>query len=241
MRGILGKKIGMTQVFAKDGEVIPVTVLKVESNKVLQVKTIETDGYNAIQLGVEDKREKNTTKPELGHAKKADSLSKKFKKELRLTDEEVANYTLGQELTIDMFSEGDVVDVQGTTKGKGFQGSIKRHGQSRGPMSHGSRYHRRPGSMGAVAPAVFKGKNLPGHMGQKTVTLQNLEVVAVDQEQGAILIKGNVPGGKNSFVTIKSSIKKPEFKKEKIDLVGFDKAAPVEETVVEDQTQTSEE
>ncbi len=236
MKGILGKKIGMTQVFAKNGVLVPVTVIKVESNKVLQLKTNETDGYSAIQLGVEDKKEKNTSKPELGHAKKADSLGKRFVKEIRLDEETIAGYELGQELTVDLFEAGELIDVQGTSKGKGFQGAIKRHGQSRGPMSHGSRYHRRPGSMGAVAPAVFKGKNLPGHMGQQTVTVQNLEIVAVDSQEGLLLVKGNVPGGKKSFLTIKSAIKNLNVKKENIELVGYDQA-----TEVEDATPASEE
>lgn len=221
MKGILGKKIGMTQVFSISGELIPVTVLEVKNNKVLQVKTKETDGYNAIQLGVEDKRNKNTSKPEIEHAKKADSKAKRFVRELRLDDEEINNYELGQELTVDMFETGEMIDIQGITKGKGFQGAIKRHNQSRGPMTHGSRYHRRPGSMGAVAPDVFKGKKLPGHMGQKKVTVQNLEVVAVDIENNALLVKGNVPGSKNGFVTIKNAIKKPGFKKEQVELVGY--------------------
>ncbi len=230
MKGILGRKVGMTQVFAKNGELVPVTVIKVENNKVLQVKTNETDGYSAVQLGVEDKKEKNTTKPELGHAKKADSLGKRYIKEIRLADDsELEGYELGQELTVDMFEAGELIDVQGITKGKGFQGAIKRHNQSRGPMTHGSRYHRRPGSMGAVAPAVFKGKNLPGHMGGQTVTVQNLEIVAVDKEQSALLIKGNVPGGKKSFVTIKSAIKNLDVKKENIELVGYDQATEVED------------
>ncbi len=235
MKGILGKKIGMTQVFSETGEVIPVTVVQVQKNKVLQVKTNETDGYNAIQLGVEDKKEKNTNKPETGHANKAKSQGKRFKKEIRLTSDEVQNYELGQELDVSIFEPGEIVDVQGTSKGKGFQGVIKRHGQSRGPMSHGSRYHRRPGSMGAVAPAVFKGKNLPGHMGQRTVTLQNLEIVLIDYEQDALLIKGNVPGGKNSYLTIKSSIKNPEMKVDVVDLVGL-KLVPVVEEPVADET-----
>ncbi len=229
MKGILGKKVGMTQVFAKNGKLVPVTVIKVETNKVLQLKTNETDGYSAIQLGVEDKKEKNTSKPEIGHAKKADSLGKRFIKEIRLDEEAIANYELGQELTADLFEAGELIDVQGTSKGKGFQGAIKRHGQSRGPMSHGSRYHRRPGSMGAVAPAVFKGKNLPGHMGQQTVTVQNLEVVMVDAQEGLLLVKGNVPGGKKSFLTIKSAIKNLDVKKENIELVGYDQATEVED------------
>ncbi len=234
MKGILGKKIGMTQVFSETGEVIPVTVVQVEKNKVLQVKTNEIDGYNAIQLGVEDKKERNTNKPETGHANKAKSQGKRFKKEIRLTSDEVQNYELGQELDVSIFEPGEIVDVQGTSKGKGFQGVIKRHGQSRGPMSHGSRYHRRPGSMGAVAPAVFKGKNLPGHMGQKTVTLQNLEIVLIDYEQDVLLIKGNVPGGKNSYLAIKSSIKNPEMKVDIVDLVGLKLEPVVEEEAVEE-------
>ncbi len=246
MKGILGKKIGMTQVFAKNGELVPVTVIKVEDNKVLQVKTIETDGYNAIQLGVQDKKEKNTSKPELGHAKKAGTIGKRFKKEIRLDESTIANYEMGQTLSVDMFEAGEFIDVQGTTKGKGFQGVIKRHGQSRGPMSHGSRYHRRPGSMGAVAPAVFKGKNLPGHMGHETVTVQNLEIVMVNLEENVILVKGNVPGGKNSFIVVKSAIKKPNFKKETFDLVGYDgsegirKEEPVKEEPVEEVVATEE-
>lgn len=235
MKGILGKKIGMSQVFVKSGELVPVTVVKIEKNKVLQLKNNEVDGYSAIQLGVENKKEKNTSKAEIGHAKKADSAAKRFVKEIRLDDESIANYTLGQELSADAFEAGDLVDVQGTSKGKGFQGVIKRHGQSRGPMSHGSRFHRRPGSMGAVAPQVFKGKNLPGHMGQKTVTVQNLEIVAVDVENEAILIKGNIPGSKNDFVTIKSAIKKPGIKKEQMELVGYGQATEVEEQTTSEE------
>ncbi len=207
MKGILGKKIGMTQVFATNGELIPVTVLEVQPNVVTQVKTIDTDGYNAIQLGVEDVREKLSTKPAKGHAAKANTAVKRFVKELRLTEEEVANYELGQSVDVTAFEAGEFVDVQGITKGKGFQGVIKRHNQACGPMAHGSRFHRRPGSMGDVATKVFKGKKLPGHMGQKTVTNQNLEVIMVDVEKNVVLVKGNVPGAKKSFVTIKSSVK----------------------------------
>ncbi len=207
MKGILGKKIGMTQVFATNGELIPVTVLEVQPNVVTQVKTIDTDGYNAIQLGVEDVREKLSTKPAKGHAAKANTAVKRFVKELRLTEEEVANYELGQSVDVTAFEAGEFVDVQGITKGKGFQGVIKRHNQACGPMAHGSRFHRRPGSMGDVATKVFKGKKLPGHMGQKTVTNQNLEIVMVDVEKNVVLVKGNVPGAKKSFVTIKSSVK----------------------------------
>ncbi len=207
MKGILGKKIGMTQVFATNGELIPVTVLEVQPNVVTQVKTNETDGYNAVQLGTEDVREKLSTKPAKGHAAKANTAVKRFVKELRLNEEEVANYELGQSIDASVFEAGELVDVQGITKGKGFQGVIKRHNQACGPMAHGSRFHRRPGSMGDVASKVFKGKKLPGHMGQKTVTNQNLEVVMVDVEKNVLLVKGNVPGAKKSFVTIKSSIK----------------------------------
>ena len=197
MKGLIGRKIGMTQVFATDGVVIPVTVLQVLPNTVLQVKTIATDGYNAIQLGVEDKREKLSTQSEAGHAKKANSNVKREVQELRLTEDEVASYELGQNLDVNIFAEGEIIDVQGISKGKGFQGSIKRHNQSRGPMTHGSRYHRRPGSMGAVAPQVFKGKNLPGQMGHELVTIQNLEVVKVDLEKNLLLVKGNVPDRKS--------------------------------------------
>lgn len=207
MKGILGKKIGMTQVFATNGELIPVTVLEVQPNVVTQVKTDETDGYNAIQLGTEDVREKLSTKPAKGHAAKANTEVKRFVKELRLNEEEVTAYELGQAIDASVFEAGELVDVQGITKGKGFQGVIKRHNQACGPMAHGSRFHRRPGSMGDVASKVFKGKKLPGHMGQKTVTNQNLEVVMVDVEKNVLLVKGNVPGAKKSFVTIKSSIK----------------------------------
>ncbi len=207
MKGILGKKIGMTQVFATNGELIPVTVLEVQPNVVTQVKTNETDGYNAVQLGTEDVREKLSTKPAKGHAAKANTNVKRFVKELRLNEEDVATYELGQSIDASVFEAGELVDVQGITKGKGFQGVIKRHNQACGPMAHGSRFHRRPGSMGDVASKVFKGKKLPGHMGQKTVTNQNLEVVMVDVEKNVLLVKGNVPGAKKSFVTIKSSIK----------------------------------
>ncbi len=221
MKGLLGRKVGMTQVFSKNGELIPVTVIEVENNIVTKIKTDETDNYNAIQLGVEDKREKISNKPEMGHAAKANTAAKRFVKELRMSAEEVASYELGQALDVSIFEAGELVDVQGTSKGKGFQGAIKRHNQSRGPMAHGSRYHRRPGSMGAVAPQVFKGKNLPGHMGAKTVTTQNLEIVMVDVENNAILVKGNVPGAKKSFVTIKNAVK-TDAKNEARDLVGFD-------------------
>ena len=202
-KGILGRKIGMTQVFAENGDLIPVTVIEATPNVVLQVKTVETDGYEAIQVGFEDKRVKLSNKPAQGHVAKANTAPKRFIREFRNVEGEV-----GQEVKVEIFAEGDVVDVTAVTKGKGFQGVIKRHGQSRGPMAHGSRYHRRPGSMGPVAPnRVFKQKKLPGQMGGTVVTIQNLEIVKVDVERNLLLVKGNVPGSKKALVTVKSAIK----------------------------------
>ena len=231
MKGILGKKIGMTQVFAKDGKLIPVTVVSVEPNVVMQIKTKETDGYEAIQLGFATKKEKHSTKAEMGHAKKANAAPKRFLKEIKGV--EVSNYELGQEIKCDVFEAGEIVDVTGTSKGKGFQGVIKRYNQSRGPMGHGSQYHRGVGSMGTLRPMrVFKGKKLPGHMGNETVTIQNLEVVAIDLDENVILIKGNIPGPKNSFVVIKSSIKNPDAKVEASELVDY---AKVEDTEAKEE------
>ncbi|WP_391118453.1 MULTISPECIES: 50S ribosomal protein L3 [unclassified Psychrobacillus] len=205
-KGILGRKIGMTQVFAENGDLIPVTVVEASPNVVLQKKTVETDGYEAIQLGFEDKREKLSNKPAKGHVAKASTAPKRFIREFRGLD--TANYEVGQEVNVESFAEGDVIDVTGVTKGKGFQGVIKRHGQSRGPMAHGSRYHRRPGSMGPVAPnRVFKQKKLPGQMGGHVVTIQNLQIVRVDAERNLLLIKGNVPGSRKSLVVVKAAIK----------------------------------
>lgn len=205
-KGILGRKIGMTQVFAENGDLIPVTVVEAAANVVLQKKTVDTDGYEAIQIGFDDKREKLSNKPEKGHVAKAETAPKRFVKELR--GAELDAYEVGQEVKVDIFASGDIVDVTGTSKGKGFQGAIKRHGQSRGPMTHGSRYHRRPGSMGPVDPnRVFKGKLLPGRMGGEQITVQNLEIVKVDAERNLLLIKGNVPGAKKSLVTVKSAVK----------------------------------
>ncbi|MGM0899258.1 MAG: 50S ribosomal protein L3 [Bacillota bacterium] len=205
-KGILGRKIGMTQVFAENGDLIPVTVIEAAPNVVLQKKSVEVDGYESVQLGFEDKREKLSNKPEKGHVAKANTAPKRFIRELRNVN--LADYEIGQEVKVDVFAEGDVVDVTGTTKGKGFQGVIKRHGQSRGPMTHGSRYHRRPGSMGPVAPnRVFKQKKLPGQMGGNTVTIQNLHIVKVDAERNLLLIKGNVPGSRKSLIRVKSAIK----------------------------------
>lgn len=205
-KGILGKKVGMTQIFTESGELIPVTVVEATPNVVLQVKTVETDGYEAIQVGYQDKREVLSNKPAKGHVAKANTAPKRFIKEFK--NVELGEYEVGKEIKVDVFQAGDVVDVTGTTKGKGFQGAIKRHGQSRGPMSHGSRYHRRPGSMGPVSPnRVFKNKRLAGRMGGDRVTIQNLEVVKVDVERNVILIKGNIPGAKKSLITIKSAVK----------------------------------
>ena len=206
IKGILGRKIGMTQVFAENGDLIPVTVIEATPNVVLQKKTIESDGYEAIQLGFEDLREKLANKPQKGHAAKANTAPKRFIREIRGVD--LSQYEVGQEVKVDIFAEGDIVDVTGVTKGKGFQGAIKRHGQSRGPMAHGSRYHRRPGSMGPIAPnRVFKSKELPGRMGGQKVTIQNLEIVKVDPDRNVILIKGNVPGPKKSLVKIQTAVK----------------------------------
>ena len=220
MKGILGRKIGMTQVFTKSGKLIPVTVVSVEPNVVTQIKTKENDGYEAIQLGFDTKREKLATKASIGHTNKANTTPKRFFREIKGV--EISNYTLGQEVKVDIFAEGEMVDVTGTTKGKGFQGVIKRHGQSRGPMGHGSHYHRKPGSMGTMRPMrVFKGKALPGHMGIDTVTIQNLEIVAVDVENNVILIKGNVPGANKSLVIIKTAVKNPGKINEREELISY--------------------
>jgi large subunit ribosomal protein L3 len=205
-KGILGRKIGMTQVFAANGNIIPVTVVEVAPNVVLQKKSVDSDGYVAVQVGFEDKREKLSNKPEKGHVAKANTAPKRFIREFRGDD--LAGYEVGQEVKVDIFAAGDIVDVTGISKGKGFQGVIKRHGQSRGPMAHGSRYHRRPGSMGPVAPnRVFKGKLLPGRMGGEQITVQNLEIVKVDTERNLLLIKGNVPGAKKALLKIKGAVK----------------------------------
>ena len=207
MKGIIGRKVGMTQIFDEKGNVIPVTVIETAGNVVTQIKTVETDGYNSIQLGYGEVKAKHLNKPLEGHFKKAGVENKKHLREFRTED--VANYKVGDEIKADIFAAGEKVDVQGTTKGKGFQGVIKRHGQHRGPMGHGSMYHRRPGSMGATSTPgrVFKGKKLPGHMGRLTVTIQNLEVVKVDMDKNALLVKGSVPGAKGAILKVKSSVK----------------------------------
>ncbi|MCZ0703476.1 large subunit ribosomal protein L3 [Natronobacillus azotifigens] len=205
-KGILGRKVGMTQLFTENGELTPVTVIQAEPNVVLQKRTLENDGYEAIQLGFADKKDNRSNKPAKGHAAKASTNPKRFIREFRNVN--LDEYEVGQELSVEVFQAGDAIDVTGTSKGKGFQGSIKRHNQSRGPMSHGSHYHRGPGSMGVIEPMrVMKGKKLPGQMGGYTTTIQNLEVVKVDAERNLLLVKGNVPGSKKSFVKITSAIK----------------------------------
>ena len=206
-KAILTTKVGMTQVFSEDGVLTPVTVLQAGPCVVTQVKTVENDGYSAVQVGFGDIREKMVNKPKKGHFAKAGVTAKRFLKEFRLEDAE--SYTLGQEIKADVFAAGDKVDATAKSKGKGFQGAIKRHGQSRGPMAHGSKYHRHAGSNGsATTPGrVFKGKHMPGHMGAVRVTVQNLEVVSVDAEKNLILVKGAVPGPKKSLVMLKESVK----------------------------------
>lgn len=206
-KGILGRKIGMTQLFSENGELVPVTVIQAEPNVVLQKRTLENDGYEAIQLGFADKKESRSNKSEKGHAEKASTSPKRYVREIRNAN--AGEYEVGQEISVDVFQAGDKIDVTGTSKGKGFQGSIKRHNQARGPMSHGSHFHRRSGAMAMAAdPArVFKGKKLPGQMGSETVTIQNLEVVSVDAERNLLLVKGNVPGSKKSYVKITSALK----------------------------------
>lgn len=205
-KGILGTKVGMTQIFDTEGLMIPVTVVSCEPNVVLQKKTVENDGYESLQLGFKDKREKLANKAELGHFAKSNSSPKRYLKEI--AGKELSNFEVGQEIRVNIFEEGEIVDVTGTSKGKGFQGVIKRHNQGRGPMAHGSRYHRRPGSMGPVDPNhVRKGKKLPGHMGVNTVTIQNLEVVKVDLDRNLLLIKGSIPGPRKGVVVIKRGVK----------------------------------
>lgn len=240
MKGILGRKVGMTQVFTTDGKLIPVTVVEVEPNVVTQIKTAEKDGYNAIQLGAFNKKEKASNKPEMGHVKKAKTEPKRFLKEIRGVD--TTSYTLGQVLDASVFEVGETVDVTGTSKGKGFQGVIKRHNQHRGPMSHGSHYHRGPGSMGTMLPKrVLKGKKLPGHMGHEQVTIQNLQIIDVDLENNCILVKGNVPGPKKSLVLIRTSVKKGDVVNP-VELITYEIAEEKnEEPKVEEATSTNEE
>ena len=233
-KGILGTKVGMTQVFTNDGTLIPVTVIEVEPNVVTQIKTVEKDGYEAVQLGYKNVREKVSNKPKVGHTNKAGTSPKRFLREIRGV--QTADYTLGQVLDASIFQAGEMVDVSGVSKGKGFQGVIKRHNQSRGPMGHGSQYHRGVGSLGTLLPMhVLKGKKLPGHMGNELSTIQNLEVVKVDLENNVILIKGSVPGPKKSLVMIRTAVKKGDKTNTPVELISYE----VEEETVE--TNESEE
>ena len=206
-KAILATKVGMTQIFNEDGVLTPVTVLQAGPCVVTQVKTVENDGYKAVQVGFVDKREKLVTKPVKGHFDKAGVAYKRFVREFKFENAE--EFTLAQEIKADIFAAGDKVDATAISKGKGFQGAIKRHNQHRGPMTHGSKFHRHAGSNGAASDPskVFKGKKMPGHMGSKRITIQNLEIVRVDAENNLILVKGSVPGPKKSLVTIKESVK----------------------------------
>ena len=241
MKGILGRKVGMTQVFTKEGKLIPVTVVSVPENTVMQVKTVETDGYNAVQLGVIDKKEKNASRASVGHAKKANTTPKRFLKEIRNCE---GSYQVGDKISAVVFEVGDIVDVTGTSKGKGFAGSIKRHGQQRGPTTHGSNYHRGPGSLGTMLPKrVLKGKNLPGHMGAETVTVQNLEIVEVNEKEQYILVIGNEKKKKNGMVLIRSAAKNNRKKnpKEIISYVEEPVVDEVEEVTAEAQVEETSE
>lgn len=206
MPGILGRKLGMTQVFAADGSVVPVTVVEATPNVVLQKKNVDNDGYEAIQIGFADKREKLANKPETGHAKKAGTAPKRFIRELS----GASDLDIGAEVKVDVFAEGEFVDVTGISKGKGTAGAIKRWGFQRGKMTHGSKYHRGNGSLATIRDAnrVPKGKKMHGRLGSETITVQNLEVVKVDVERNVILIKGSVPGARNSYLKLRSSVKK---------------------------------
>ena len=237
MKGILGRKVGMTQVFNIKGELVPVTVVSVLPNVVTQIKTLENDGYEAIQLGYETVREKISNKPKVGHAKKAGVAPKRFLKEIRGVD--VSAYTLGGEVKADIFEAGEIVDVTGISKGKGYQGVIKKNNQHRGPMAHGSKYHRGVGSLGTMRPMrVLPGKALPGHMGHEQVTIQNLEIIKVDMEDNCILVKGSIPGPKKGLVIIKSAVK-TDRKNDAFDLISYKEETSEEkkEEVSNDNTQ----
>ena len=238
MKGILGRKIGMTQVFGTNGKLVPVTVIEVNPNVVTQVKTLENDGYEAIQLGYETIREKLATKASAGHSKKANTAPKRFLREIKGVD--ISAYTLGQEVLADLFEAGEIVDVTGISKGKGYQGVIKKNNQHRGPMGHGSKYHRGVGSLGTMLPKrVLPGKALPGHMGSEQVTIQNLEVIKVDMEDNCILVKGSVPGPNKSLVIIKSAVKTNK-KNDAFDLISYAKEEVLEQPVVEEVATTEE-
>lgn len=206
-KAILGKKIGMTQVFTEDGQLIPVSVIQAGPCQVVQKKTEEVDGYTAVQVGYEDKKKRRANKPEKGHFQKANVPVKKYLKEFKLDN--AAELNVGDELTVEQFADGDVLDVTGTSKGHGFAGTIKRWGTHRGPMTHGSHYHRGPGSLGACSDPsrVFKGKKMPGHYGVVKVTIQNLDLVKIDKERNLLLVKGSIPGPKGGLVVVRNAVK----------------------------------
>lgn len=208
-KGILGKKLGMTQIFSAEGLLIPVTVIEAGPCTVVQKKTMDNDSYLAVQLGFGERRERLFNKPQKGHFAKAKVKPLRYLREIRVnTNDDFASLNVGDSVDVSIFAEGEKVDVTGTSKGKGFQGSIKRHNHGRGPMAHGSKYHRGVGSLGPVDPArVFKGHKLPGRMGGDKVTTQNLEIVKVDQDRNLLLVKGSVPGLKGSFVIVKNAVK----------------------------------
>ena len=242
MKGILGRKLGMTQVFGTDGKLVPVTVIEVEPNVVTQVKTKETDGYEAIQLASITVKEKHATKANIGHTKKANTTPKRFLKEIRGVD--TTSYALGQVVDASLFEAGEIVDVMGISKGKGYQGVIKKNNQSRGPMAHGSKYHRGVGSLGTMLPKrVLKGKMLPSHMGDVKTTIQNLEIIKVDTEENCILVKGSVPGANKSLVVIKSAVK-TDKKNDPFDVITYDynetPVEVVEETAEVENTEVTE-
>ena len=233
MKGILGRKLGMTQVFATDGKLVPVTVIEVEPNVVTQVKTKETDGYDAIQLASVEVKEKHVTKANIGHTKKANTTPKRFLKEIRGVD--ITSYALGNVVDASLFEAGEIVDVTGISKGKGYQGVIKKNNQSRGPMAHGSKYHRGVGSLGTMLPKrVLKGKALPSHMGAEQVTIQNLEIIKVDMEENCILVKGSIQGANKSLVVIKSAVK-TDKKNDPFDIITYDYNETSTETLTEEQ------
>ena len=235
MKGILGRKIGMTQVFTTDGVLIPVTVVEATENVVLQKKTVATDGYDAVKVGFEDKREKLANKAEKGIANKANTAPKRFIKEFRY--DEMMSYEVGQEIKVDSFVAGEVVDVTGTSKGKGYQGVIKRHNQHIGPKGHGSGAHRIVGSMGPIAPnRIAPGKKLPGQMGNVTRTVQNLEIIAVDVENNVLLISGSIPGPKKGLVVVKSAVKGNGKVNPAEDLIIYETEEEIVESPVVEET-----
>ena len=234
MKGILGRKLGMTQVFGTNGKLVPVTVIEVEPNVVTQIKTVDNDGYEAVQLGFDSVKEKVSNKAKMGHTKKANTTPKRFLREIRGVD--ISAYTLGQEVKADLFLAGEMVDVTGISKGKGYQGVIKKNNQHRGPMSHGSKYHRGVGSLGTMRPMrVMPGKALPGHMGAEQVTIQNLEIIKVDVDDNCILVKGSIPGPKKGMVIIKSAVKTDKVN-DAFDLISYEEEV-VEPEVTENTTE----